>query len=237
LQVRLQKFLAQSGVASRRASEDIILKGRVKVNGEVVKKLGIKIDPKSDKVEVDGVICRAGERPVYILLNKPQGVLTTVKDTSGRTTVIDLIKGVQGRFFPVGRLDKDTEGLLILTNDGGLTYKLTHPKYEVPKTYLAHIKGNASGKKIAILEKGIELEDGITAPAQVRLVRTMKDSTILNITIHEGKNRQIRRMCEAIGHPVIYLKRTHIGKLSIQGLNIGEWRHLKRDEIKYLKNL
>lgn len=235
--VRLQKYLAQSGIASRRASEKIILQGRVKVNGKIVRELGTKVDPDIDKVEVDGALCRRRNNQIYILLNKPAGVVTTVKDPQGRPTVIDMIKDVKERVFPVGRLDKETEGLLILTNDGKLTYRLTHPKYEVVKTYIVHTEGIVKEGKIKALEKGVRLGDGVTAPAQVQIIKTLPNSTILEMKIHEGKKRQIRRMCETIGHPVIYLKRTQMGKLSLKGLKIGEWRFLNREEVAYLKNL
>lgn len=235
--VRLQKYLAQSGIASRRASEKIILQGRVKVNGKIVRELGTKVDPDIDKVEVDGALCRRRNNQIYILLNKPAGVVTTVKDPQGRPTVIDMIKDAKERVFPVGRLDKETEGLLILTNDGKLTYRLTHPKYEVVKTYIVHTEGIVKEGKIKALEKGVRLGDGVTAPAQVQIIKTLPNSTILEMKIHEGKKRQIRRMCETIGHPVIYLKRTQMGKLSLKGLKIGEWRFLNREEVAYLKNL
>lgn len=235
--MRLQKYLAQSGIASRRASEKIILQGRVKVNGKIVRELGTKVDPDIDKVEVDGALCRRRNNQIYILLNKPAGVVTTVKDPQGRPTVIDMIKDAKERVFPVGRLDKETEGLLILTNDGKLTYRLTHPKYEVVKTYIVHTEGIVKEGKIKALEKGVRLGDGVTAPAQVQIIKTLPNSTILEMKIHEGKKRQIRRMCETIGHPVIYLKRTQMGKLSLKGLKIGEWRFLNREEVAYLKNL
>ena len=235
--MRLQKFLSKAGVASRRASEKLILQGRIKVNGKIVKELGTKINPDLDEVEFDGKICKFNNKAVYIIKNKPKGVLTTLKDPLGRRTVIDLLKGVGERVFPVGRLDKDTEGLLLLTNDGDVTYKLTHPKYEIKKTYRACANGIINTKKIKALEKGIILEDGMTAPANARIIKIKKDSTIIEIKIHEGRNRQVRRMFKAIGHPVLKLKRTKIGKLSLKDLKTGVWRFLSQNEIDYIKNL
>lgn len=229
--------MAEAGVASRRASERLIIQGRVKVNNKVVHKLGTKIDPQKDKVEVDDKVCNAIPKDLYILLNKPVGVVTTVKDPHGRPTVIDLIKGIDQRVYPVGRLDMDSEGLLILTNDGRVTYKITHPKYEIEKTYEVLVKGIVDNKKIKTLETGVKLTDGITSPAKVKILKTNKNSTLLQIIIHEGKNRQVRRMCEAVGHPVLLLKRTHIGKLSLKGIKSGKWRHMTDEEIKYIKSL
>lgn len=237
LQIRLQKYLSQAGVASRRASEDIILQGRVKVNGKIINKLGTKVDPNKDQIEVDGKTCQIKTRSIYIIMNKPTGILTTVKDPLRRPTVIDLLEGVDARVFPVGRLDKETEGLLLLTNDGEVTYRLTHPKYEIVKTYLAQVKGVIGNEEIKVLEKGVVLEDGFTAPAQVKILNNFNNSTIIEMKIHEGRKRQIRRMCSAIGHPVMHLKRTRIGSLSLKGLKSGEWRFLNPKEIKYIKNL
>ena len=237
LQMRLQKYLSRAGVASRRKSEDLILQGRVKVNGKVVNKLGAKVDPDEDRIEVDGKIRQIKKHYIYIIMNKPKGILTTVKDQFGRPTVIDLLKGVNERVFPVGRLDKDTEGLLLLTNDGVVTNKLTHPKYEIKKTYIAHVKGLVKDKSTKALERGIILKDGITAPAKVKIIKMLKESTVLEIKIHEGKKRQIRRMCSAVGHPIIHLKRTKIGLLTLKGLKTGEWRFLNKIEIDYIRKL
>ncbi|MGI5859050.1 MAG: pseudouridine synthase [Tepidanaerobacteraceae bacterium] len=237
MHIRLQKYLSQAGVASRRACENIILQGRVKVNGKTVNKLGTKVDPYKDQIEVDGSICHTRAYSIYIIMNKPKGILTTVKDPLGRPTVIDLLKDVNERVFPVGRLDKDTEGLLLLTNDGEVTFRLTHPKYEIVKTYVAQIEGIIGKDDIKTLEKGVVLEDGITAPAQVKIVKNLDDSTIIEIKIHEGRKRQIRRMCRAIGHPVMSLKRTRIANLSLKGLKTGEWRLLSPKEIKHITNL
>lgn len=237
MKVRLQKFLAMAGIASRRACEMLILDGRVQVNGKVVKELGTKVDPDVDEVRVDGEICRIKMKPVYIIMNKPKGVLTTVKDPFGRPTIIDLLAGVKERVFPVGRLDKDTEGLLIITNDGELSYKLTHPKHQVDKTYIAKVLGIPDEKDIKRLRKGIFLEDGKTAPAKVRILKKGKNFAVLEIIIHEGRKRQVRRMCESIGHPVLTLKRTRIGNLTLRGLAPGGWRYMTEEEVNYLKNL
>lgn len=237
MKMRLQKFLAYTGIASRRASEKLILDGRVQVNDRVVRELGTKIDSDVDEVKLDGKICCIQPRRVYILMNKPMGIVTTVKDPFGRSTVMDLLKGLKERVYPVGRLDKDTEGLLILTNDGEMTYKLTHPKHEIEKTYLAFVKGKVSWQQIRLLEKGVKLEDGLTAPAKVKIIKFEDEYTIMEIKIHEGKKRQIRRMCDAIGHPVIYLKRTQIGMLSLKSLKPGQWRFMTSKEIEYIKSL
>ncbi|ADL07909.1 pseudouridine synthase [Thermosediminibacter oceani] len=237
MEIRLQKFLAMAGIASRRACEKLILEGRVQVNGKTVRELGVKVDPALDEVRVDGNVCRLNNKPIYILMNKPKGILTTVKDPFGRPTVIDLLKGVRERVFPVGRLDKDTEGLLILTNDGELSYRLTHPKHEIEKTYVAKVVGTPDESDFIRLRRGIVLEDGRTAPAKVRILKAGRDFTVLEIIIHEGRKRQVRRMCKAIGHPVISLKRTRIGKLNLRGLAPGCWRYMTEAEIKYLKNL
>ena len=237
MQMRLQKFLSQAGIASRRASEALILEGRVKVNGITVKELGTKVNPESDIIEIDGKVCNIDKEYVYILLNKPKGILTSVKDPFGRPTVIDLLKGIKTKVFPVGRLDKDTQGLLLLTNDGELTYKITHPKHKVEKTYIAHVEGVVCPKDIEALKNGIMLEDGLTSPAKVKIIKKLDNSTVLELKIHEGRKRQVRRMCDAIGHPVINLKRTQIGNLSLNGLKVGQWRYLNQDEIDYLKGL
>lgn len=237
MEIRLQKFLADAGIASRRAAENLILQGKVQVNGRIIKKLGSKVDPEVDEIKVDGKTVRATPHYVYILMNKPKGVITTVKDPFGRPTVLSMLKGIKQRVYPVGRLDKDTEGLLILTNDGNLAYRLTHPKHEVEKTYVAQVEGIVNETQVKALERGVELEDGKTAPARVRILKVGENQTVLEIKIHEGRKRQVRRMCDAIGHPVINLKRTHIGELSLNGLKPGRWRFMTKREIEYLKNL
>jgi 23S rRNA pseudouridine2605 synthase len=227
--VRLQKVLAQAGLGSRRVCEDLIDRRRVRVNGEVAE-LGRRVHPEVDVVEVDGA--QIGVRPglVHYLLNKPAGVITTASDTHGRPTVVDLVPA-EPRVFPVGRLDGDTEGLLLLTNDGDLAHRLTHPSFGVDKEYLVEVDGNPHRGVVRRLREGIELEDGITAPAKVAVL----GDHLLRITIHEGRNRQIRRMCEAVGTPVVRLVRTRIGPLTDRTLAPGEWRPLTQDEVRSLE--
>lgn len=231
---RLQKVMAHAGIASRRKSEEIILAGRVRVNGKVVKELGIKVE-KNDQIEVDGKPITM-EKMVYILLNKPTGYLSTVDDPQGRKTVLDLVGSIKERVYPVGRLDYNTSGLLILTNDGELTYTLTHPSHQVEKTYLVVVKGKP-GNILRRLEKGVELEDGITAPARVRGVKEKRGNTLFQLTIHEGRNRQVRRMCEYIGYSVISLARIGFAFLDLKGLEPGEYRYLNTEEVEKLKML
>ena len=225
---RLQKVLARTGFGSRRTCEDLIAEGRVRVNGEVAD-LGRRVDVEHDRVEVDGatVGVRAGQ--VYYLLNKPRGVVTTAADTHGRPTVVDLVPP-DPRVFPVGRLDADTEGLLLLTNDGELTHRLTHPSFGVEKEYLAEVVGTPSPAAVRRLREGVDLEDGRTAPAKVAAVPPRG----LRIVIHEGRNRQVRRMCEAVGHPVVRLVRSRIGPLADRDLPPGEWRELSIAEVRAL---
>lgn len=230
---RLQKVMAHAGIASRRKSEEIISQGRVKVNGQVVTEPGMKVSSE-DVLEVDGEIITS-EKLVYILLNKPVGYISTVDDTHGRKTVLDLIKDVSQRIYPVGRLDLDTSGLLLLTNDGQLTYKLTHPGHEVDKTYLVEVDGYPGDYIYKKLENGIILEDGLTAPARIKNVRKKGNKTSFELTIHEGRNRQVRRMCEQIGYPVTGLKRIKIDFLTLDGLPDGKYRFLSNYEIKNLK--
>lgn len=227
--VRLQKYLADCGVASRRKAEELILHGRISVNGNVVTELGIKVDDK-DIICFDGNRVKRKEQMIYILLNKPAGYVTTVKDQFQRPSVIDLVD-VPERIFPVGRLDYETSGLLILTNDGSLTYRLTHPKFKIKKVYMAVIKGIPSWDKIEKFEKGLELEGYVTAPAKFKIIKRFKDTSIVEITIYEGKNRQVRKMCESIGHPVLKLKRICFGHLTLGDLPEGKWRKLKDEEI------
>lgn len=234
---RLQKYLAHAGVASRRTCEELIADGKVKVNGTVVREMGIKIDPDKDKIEVRGKLIKNEEEEVYLLLNKPKGYVTTLRDPQRRPKVSDLLKDIKERVYPVGRLDFDTEGLLLLTNDGNLTYKLTHPKHEIGKTYVAVVKGVPDQDKLKRFQKGLRLADGITAPAKVKLLKKQGNNGVLEITIYEGKNRQIRRMCETIGHPVLELKRISIAFLELGNLAEGEYRHLTAAEVKKLKKL
>jgi len=226
---RLQKTLARLGFGSRRVCEDLIAEGRVTVNGEVAV-LGRRVDHDRDVVAVDGV--PVGIRPdfVYYLLNKPRGVVTTAADPQGRATVVELVPA-EPRVFPVGRLDADTEGLLLLTNDGDLAHRLTHPSFGVEKEYLAEVEGTPTPAEVRRLREGVELEDGMTAPAKVSLV----PPNALRIAIHEGRNRQVRRMCDAVGHPVRRLVRIRIAALADRGLKPGEWRHLTTDEVRALE--
>ncbi|MFN8038009.1 MAG: pseudouridine synthase [Acidimicrobiales bacterium] len=226
---RLQKVLARSGFGSRRVCEDIIAAGRVRVNGEPAV-LGRRVDPEADVVEVDGVPVGVAPGLVYFLLNKPVGVVTTADDPQGRPTVVELVPD-DPRVFPVGRLDVDTEGLLLLTNDGTLTHRLTHPSFGVEKEYLASVQGQPTRGELRRLREGVELDDGPTAPAQVSLVAP----SLVRITIHEGRNRQVRRMCEAIGHPVERLVRHRIGPLTDKKLRPGTWRELTQDEVRALE--
>ncbi|NPV74366.1 MAG: rRNA pseudouridine synthase [Pelotomaculum sp.] len=232
---RLQKVMARAGVASRRHCERLIAAGAVKVNGKVVTEVGCKVDPARDKIQVGNRTISLFPRRYYILLYKPRGYVTTLSDEKGRKKVTDLLKGVAGRVYPVGRLDYDSEGLLLLTNDGELTYALTHPKHRVPKTYVVSVKGLPGREKLEKMAGGLMLEDGPTAPARVRLIGRRGKNVLLEITISEGRNRQIRRMCDSIGHPVVRLKRTKLGSLSIGNLRPGQYRHLTREEIKKLK--
>lgn len=232
---RLQKYLAHAGVASRRQCEEIILAGRVKVNGKIVKKLGTKITPDKDRVLLDGKLIQRREQKVYLMINKPRGYLSTVKDDRNRKTVLELLADINERVYPVGRLDYDSEGLLLLTNDGELTYALTHPKHQIRKTYRVRVKGVPDEQKLIRLSDGIQLEDGITAPATVALTHILNDNALLEITIHEGKNRQVRRMCDAIGHPVLRLVRIRIGPLELRKLPTGKMRQLNLTEINAIK--
>jgi 23S rRNA pseudouridine2605 synthase len=222
---RLQKVLARVGIASRRASEELIEHGRVTVNGDVAE-LGRRIDIAADRVEVDGTPIPIAPGLVHLLLNKPRGVVSTADDPQGRPTVVDLVPG-DPRVYPVGRLDQDTEGLLILTNDGELTHRLTHPGFGVEKEYLAHLQGRPGRGALRQLREGIELDDGLTAPAEASLVAP----NLLRLVIHEGRNRQVRRMCEAIGHPVERLVRTRIGPVTDRRLKPGAHRALTVDEV------
>ncbi|TAA72515.1 pseudouridine synthase [Planococcus salinarum] len=232
---RLQKMLAHAGVASRRKAEQMILDGKVRVNGKVIKELGTKVSS-SDTIEVEGVQLEK-EQKVYFLLYKPRGVISAVTDDKNRKVVTDFFEGIDKRIYPVGRLDYDTSGLLIMTNDGEFANILTHPKYEIDKTYVARLKGIPEKDELRKLEKGIKLEDGMTAPAKVKLLSgdSKQGKGIVQITIHEGRNRQVRRMFEAIGYPVQKLSREQFGFLTLHGLNAGESRQLTSHEVKLLR--
>lgn len=232
---RLQKVMAHAGVASRRKSEDIIQQGRVKVNGNIIRELGVKVS-KDDTIEVDGQEINR-EKKVYVLLNKPTGCITTVNDPRGRNTVLDYIQRIKERIYPVGRLDYDTSGLLLLSNDGDLTYKLTHPSYEIDKVYQVEVPGYPSKVFFKQLEKGIRLEDGLTAPASVQDVLKKGDSTIFKLSIHEGRNRQVRRMCSQLGYQVKSLKRIGFAFLNLDGVSEGNYRFLSAREVNKLKKI
>ena len=245
---RLQVVLAQAGVASRRASERLVAAGRVRVNGRVIREQGVKVDPLHDVIEVDKRRVHPQEAKVYLLLHKPPGYVSTVSDPQGRRTVLDLVQAAQ-RIYPVGRLDVDSEGLLLLTNDGEITNYLTHPRYEHEKEYLAQVEGTPSQESLRELRGGIELEDIITAPATIRAVsqpelpfrlpsiegRPPAKTSWLQITIREGRKRQIRRMLQAVGHPVCRLVRVRMASLTLGDLQAGEWRHLSAEELADLR--
>lgn len=226
---RLQKVLAQRGLGSRRACEELIADGRVTVNGEVAI-LGRRVDVQHDRIEVDGSPLAVQPGLVYYLLNKPRGVVTTLADPQRRQIVTDYVPN-DPRVFPVGRLDADTEGLLLLTNDGDLAHRLTHPSYGVEKEYLAEVAGRPSAAAVRALREGVELDDGVTAPAKVALA----PPNLIRITIHEGRNRQVRRMCDAIGHPIRRLVRVRIGPITDRRLKPGAWRELTTNELRALE--
>lgn len=235
--VRLQKYLADAGIASRRKSEELILAGKVEVNGNVVTELGTKVDTDKDIVFFNGKEIKISDKMVYIMLNKPEGFVTTVKDQFDRPTVMDLVKDIEERIFPVGRLDYDTSGLLLLTNDGDLTYKLTHPKHNLEKIYEAKLFGAPDENSINQFRWGVMLDGKRTAPAKLEIIDNLGKYCNVRITITEGRNRQVRRMCEAIKHPVASLKRVGTGRLSLGDLTSGKYRYLTENEIKYLKNI
>lgn len=226
---RLQKILARAGVASRRVVEDMIADGRVRVNGEIAE-LGNRADAETDAIEIDGALVGVRPDTVWYLLNKPKGVVTTASDPQGRPVVVDLVPP-QPRVFPVGRLDMDTEGLLLLTNDGDVTHRLTHPSYGVEKEYLAHVEGRPSRGALRSLREGVELDDGLTAPAKASTV----GDDVIRLVIHEGRNRQVRRMCDAVGHPVVRLVRVRIGPIADRSLEPGAVRPLTVDEVRTLE--
>ncbi len=235
--LRLQKFLASCGVASRRGAESIIRQGRVSVNGEVVREMGVQIDEDNDLVEVDGTPVQPEKKMVYVLLNKPVGYVTTVSDDKGRNTVMDLVADIPVRIYPVGRLDYDTEGLLLMTNDGDLTYRITHPKNNVEKTYVAEVTGNISMHTLTQLRNGVYLDGTKTSPAKVEVIGATRYGTKLEITIHEGKNRQVRRMFEEVGCVVKRLKRTREAGLILGHVPLGHWRRLTEAEVNMLKKI
>lgn len=238
MEERLQKYMASCGIASRRKCEELILLGKVKVNGNIIEELGFKVNPLEDIVEYDGRVITKEERKVYIMLNKPEDVITSVKDEKDRKTVIDIVK-VNERIFPIGRLDYDSSGLILLTNDGELYNKIIHPRVELDKKYVAVVKGEVSLDDKEKFESGIDIGGYITAPAKLKMLEYShrKDLSTIEVCIHEGKNRQIRKMCSAINHEVISLKRVSIGNIRLGQLKKGEYRYLNDEEMKYLMSL
>ena len=235
MEERLQKYLAECGIASRRKCEEYIIQGKVQVNGKTITELGVKVNPEKDKITFEGKNVKQEERKVYILLNKPIGYVTTSDEQFGRDKVLDLVK-VRERVVPVGRLDMYTSGALILTNDGDFVYKVTHPKHEIRKTYTVTVKGIIKNEEVEQWRKGVKIDDYTTRPAKVKILKTdeEKDISRLEITIHEGKNRQVRRMCESVGRRVIALHRSKIGNIGVKDIELGKWRYLKDFEVKTL---
>ena len=236
--VRLQKFIANSGICSRRTAEELILNGNVKVNDEIITNLGTKINPEMDVVKLNNKIIKINNKKVYVLLNKPIGYVTTSKEQFGRPTVLDLVKDVKVSLLPCGRLDMYTSGAIILTNDGDFIYKITHPKYEIEKTYQVTLKGIIAKEDVQKLETGVKIEDYISGKAKVKILKTDYEKNISRvlITIHEGKNREVRKMCNAIDKKVLALHRTRIENIDVKNLPIGSWRYLENSEVLILKN-
>ena len=234
--MRLQKYLAQSGVASRRASEKLIAEGHVTVNGQKVTEMGVQVAP-DDTIAVDGKVCHPEEEKHYILYNKPVGEVTTVSDPEGRPTVLDKFRDFPARLVPAGRLDFESEGLLLLTNDGDVIQRVLHPSHEVEKSYLAGVSTELTESDLRQLQRGVLLDGRMTSPARVRVTRVDIFATTILISIHEGRNRQVRRMIEAIGHQVLWLKRVRFGPLQLGDVKRGEWRYLTDEEIQKLKEL
>lgn len=235
MEERLQKYLANSGVASRRKCEELILQGKIQVNGNVVSELGIKVDPEKDKISFNGKEIKKTQKHIYILLNKPIGYVTTADDQFGRDTVLDLVK-IKERIVPVGRLDMYTSGALILTNDGDFVYKVTHPKHEIEKTYTVALKGIVTNDEVERLRKGVKIDDYITKEARVKILKIDMEKKVsrLEITIHEGKTRQVRKMCEAIDKKVLALHRSKIGSIGVKDIELGKWRYLRKQEVQKL---
>ena len=233
--MRLHKVLSEAGVASRRGAETLIADGRVSVNGHTTRVLGLKADPESDEIRVDGKLVPPRAPKAYYVLYKPRGVVTSLKDPDGRSTIKDLTPHIKPKVFPVGRLDYDSEGLLLLTNDGQLALKLSHPRYGVPRTYLVKVKGVLSQEEIRRLEQGIKLEDGMSPPLKIRPVRKLTKNSWLRITLREGRNRVIKRTFQAIHHPVLQLKRITYASLTLSGLKPGDYRPLSPREVQRLR--
>lgn len=236
MEERLQKFMASCGIASRRKCEELILSGKVKVNGVVVTELGVKVNGNKDKIEYNGKIIKPEEKKVYILLNKPEGYITSVKDEKNRKTVLDIVK-VEERIYPIGRLDYDSSGLLLLTNDGYIYNKIIHPRVEITKKYIAVVQGEFKKQELEKFKKGVDIGGYITAKAEIKVLKYEDDKTTVEIGIHEGKNRQIRKMCAALNHNVLALKRISIGKIKLGNLKRGEYRDLTREELNYINSL
>ena len=233
--MRINKYIAQAGICSRRKADELIANGNVKINGAVLKEAGYEVTD-GDKVEVNGTQISAKQKAEYVLINKPLGMVTTVSDDKERLTVMDVVADIDARLFPVGRLDYNTSGALIMTNDGEMAYRLTHPKHEVYKTYRARVAGILSNEKAARLRKGVDIGGFVTSPAKVNIIKGTQHSTIVEISIHEGKNRQVRKMFAAVGNPVQELERIAIGEIRLGHLKPGHYRKLTREEIEYLKN-
>lgn len=232
-EIRLQKYLSEAGITSRRKSEELILQGKIKVNGQIVTELGTKVNPEKDEVKYEDKLVKLENKKIYILLNKPIGYVTTAKDQFNRDSVLDLVK-VKERIVPVGRLDMYTSGALILTNDGEFVYKVTHPKHEINKTYTVTLKGIVDKNAIENLKDGVDIGGYVTKPAKVKILKLdkEKDITRLEIIIHEGKNRQVRKMCEAVGHKVLALHRSAIAGVGVKDIELGKWRYLTKEEIR-----
>ncbi len=237
MEIRLQKVIADSGLSSRRKAEELILQGRVTVNGAIVRELGTKVNPEKDHVKVDGRHLKRQPPQIFLMLNKPKGFMSTMSDPEGRPTIADLLAGVKARVFPVGRLDFDSEGLMLLTNHGELAQALLHPRFHVPKTYLVKVKGVLTDDQIAQLERGVRLEDGMTSPATVKKVRKADANSWIELTIHEGRKHQVKRMCEFVGHPVLKLVRVRMGPLTLHGIELGQYRYLTDREANALRDV
>jgi pseudouridine synthase len=232
---RIQKILAKAGIASRREAEKMVIEGRVMINGKVIKTLGFKADPSKDHIKVDGKRITPFEPKVILLLNKPRGYLSTVKDPKGRPTVFDLLRNIRWRIYPVGRLDFDAEGLLLLTNDGDLAHLLSHPRFSIPKTYLVKVAGVPEEKKLTRLKNGVMLEDGEARAVSCSLLRQREKNSWVRVVVTEGRNRLVKRMFSAIGHPVLKLKRVEYGPIQLGDLPFGQFRYLTREEVEKLK--
>lgn len=234
--MRLQKYMAHAGAASRRKSEEMILEGRVKVNNNIVTELGFKVDEYKDRVYLDGRRLTLVKDSIYVMLNKPLGIVSTVSDEKDRKTVVDLIE-TDRRIYPVGRLDIDTTGLILLTDDGDITNKLMHPSKEIKKTYIATVDGTPNKRELQILRNGIKVRRETFAPAEVSILKNFENDSIIKVTIHEGRNHQVKIMFDRINHPVKKLKRISVGEIELGGLEIGNYRFLNKEEVKYLKSL